>query len=58
MNAFFGLDNAIDDLRAQLGCYGDENAITPHIDHLARQGMVFQRDKTFDFVFTPWFSVA
>jgi len=34
---------AVDDLRPQLGCYGDENAITPHIDHLAQQGMVFKR---------------
>ena len=34
---------AVDDLRTALGCYGDPNAITPHIDRLASQGMLFQR---------------
>ena len=34
---------AIDDLRPTLGCYGDELAITPHIDALASRGMTFNR---------------
>jgi iduronate 2-sulfatase len=34
---------AVDDLRPQLGCYGDTDAVTPHIDLLARCGMVFER---------------
>ncbi|MCA9102738.1 MAG: sulfatase [Planctomycetales bacterium] len=34
---------AADDLRNDLGCYGDRLARTPHIDHLARQGVVFER---------------
>ncbi|MCY3780403.1 MAG: sulfatase [Chloroflexi bacterium] len=33
---------AVDDLRTALGCFGDENAVTPHIDRLAAHGMVFQ----------------
>ena len=32
---------AIDDLRPFIGCYGDPNARTPHIDSLARRGVVF-----------------
>ena len=34
---------AVDDLRPQLGCYGDSLAITPNIDRLAANGMVFNR---------------
>jgi arylsulfatase A-like enzyme len=34
---------AIDDLRPELGCYGSPQAITPHIDRLAGQGMRFDR---------------
>jgi iduronate 2-sulfatase len=34
---------AVDDLRPMLGCYGDEVAVTPHIDALAARGMVFER---------------
>lgn len=34
---------AVDDLRPALGCYGDRDAITPHIDRLAAEGMLFQR---------------
>ena len=33
----------IDDLRPDLGCYGDEFAITPNFDRLAAQGTVFNR---------------
>ena len=34
---------ALDDLRPALACFGDETAITPNIDRLAKRGMVFQR---------------
>jgi len=34
---------AVDDLRPALGCYGDSIAITPNIDHLSKQGVVFSR---------------
>jgi len=34
---------AIDDLRPNLGCYGDRIAKTPHIDSLAARGIVFNR---------------
>ncbi len=34
---------AVDDLRPQLGCYGDALAKTPHIDRLAARGIVFHR---------------
>lgn len=34
---------AVDDLRPQLGCYGDPVAITPNIDRLAKMGVVFDR---------------
>ncbi|MDF7826212.1 sulfatase-like hydrolase/transferase [Pontiellaceae bacterium B12227] len=33
----------IDDLRPQLGCYGSEEVISPNIDRLANEGMVFDR---------------
>ena len=33
----------IDDLRPQLGCYGDPLAKSPHIDRLAARGMLFER---------------
>jgi iduronate 2-sulfatase len=32
-----------DDLRNDLGCYGDALAVTPHLDRLAAEGMVFER---------------
>ncbi|WP_460539674.1 sulfatase [Echinicola sediminis] len=32
---------AIDDLRPELGCYGSDIAITPHIDALAADGLMF-----------------
>ena len=34
---------AIDDLRAELGCYGSKHIISPHIDKLAQQGTLFER---------------
>jgi len=33
----------VDDLRPELGCYGDTNIKTPNIDRLAAQGVVFNR---------------
>ena len=34
---------AVDDLRTALGCYGDKTIQSPHIDRLAREGLVFER---------------
>ncbi len=34
---------AIDDLSNALGCYGDEVAVTPHMDELAKRGVLFDR---------------
>ncbi len=34
---------AVDDLRPQLGCYGNKEIISPNIDRLASQGFVFER---------------
>jgi len=34
---------AVDDLRPALGCYGDTFAISPHIDRLARRGLLLER---------------
>lgn len=34
---------AIDDLRPELGCYGSDVAITPHMDALASDGLLFDR---------------
>lgn len=34
---------AVDDLRPELGCYGSPIAITPHIDKLASEGLLFNR---------------
>ncbi len=34
---------AVDDLRVELGCYGDTIVKSPHIDRLARQGTLFTR---------------
>ncbi|MEM6911442.1 MAG: sulfatase [Verrucomicrobiota bacterium] len=33
---------AVDDLRSQLGCYGDTDMVTPHIDALAAEGVLFR----------------
>lgn len=34
---------AVDDLRPELGCYDSPIAVTPHLDTLAGQGLLFQR---------------
>ncbi len=34
---------AVDDLRPELGCYGHKTILTPHIDRIAKEGMVFLR---------------
>jgi len=34
---------AVDDLRPQLGCYGHEQMLSPNIDRLASEGMLFRR---------------
>ncbi len=34
---------AIDDLRPQLGCYGEEQMISPNIDRMASEGLLFER---------------
>jgi len=34
---------AVDDLRPQLNCYGHQQMISPNIDRLAAQGMIFHR---------------
>jgi arylsulfatase A-like enzyme len=34
---------AVDDLRPQLGCYGQSQIKSPNIDRLARRGMLFER---------------
>lgn len=34
---------AVDDLRVDLGCYGNRHVISPHIDRLAEQGTLFER---------------
>ncbi|MEO0476276.1 MAG: sulfatase [Planctomycetota bacterium] len=33
----------IDDLRPELGCYGSPVAVTPHLDQLASEGLLFER---------------
>ncbi len=33
---------AVDDLRPELGCYGDEQVISPNIDKLAGAGVIFE----------------
>jgi len=34
---------AVDDLRPQLGCYGQQQIRSPHIDRLATSGLLFER---------------
>ena len=31
----------VDDLKAELGCYGADGALTPNIDRLAQRGITF-----------------
>lgn len=33
----------VDDMRPDLGCYGDKTAITPNMDRLAKSGTLFER---------------
>lgn len=42
-----------DDLATRLGCYGDTTAITPNIDRLAREGVLFERAYAQGVVCTP-----
>ncbi|WP_168442109.1 sulfatase-like hydrolase/transferase [Pontiella desulfatans] len=42
-----------DDLSTRLGCYGDRVAITPAIDQLAREGVLFERAYACGTVCTP-----
>lgn len=42
-----------DDLATRLGCYGDKAAITPNLDRLAREGVVFERAYAQGVVCTP-----
>lgn len=34
---------AVDDLRPELGCYGSDIAVTPNLDSLAKNGLLFNR---------------
>jgi arylsulfatase A-like enzyme len=36
----------MDDMRPELGCYGRDHVVSPHIDRLGSQGMVFRRAYT------------
>jgi iduronate 2-sulfatase len=40
MNVLFVV---VDDLRPELGCYGKDQIISPNIDNLARDGVLFER---------------
>jgi iduronate 2-sulfatase len=42
-----------DDPATRLGCYGDKVAITPNLDRLASEGVVFAKDYCPDAVCTP-----
>lgn len=42
-----------DDLATRLGCYGDPAAITPNLDRLARESVVFERAYSQGVVCTP-----
>ncbi len=33
----------VDDLRPELGCYGNRHIRSPHIDQLSREGLLFER---------------
>ncbi|GAA4814994.1 sulfatase [Litoribaculum gwangyangense] len=43
----------IDDLRAELGCYGSKTAITPNIDQLASEGVLFSKAYTQQAICAP-----
>ena len=43
----------IDDLRAELGCYGSQTAITPNIDKLATEGVLFNKAYTQQAICAP-----
>ncbi|WP_203257124.1 sulfatase [Hyunsoonleella ulvae] len=43
----------IDDLRTELGCYGSETAITPNIDKLASEGVMFNKAYTQQAICAP-----
>lgn len=56
-NSSFGNKNvlfiAIDDLRPELNCYGNPQMITPNIDKLASDGMLFTNASTQQAICTP-----
>jgi arylsulfatase A-like enzyme len=43
----------VDDLRAELGCYGSQTAITPNIDKLASDGVMFNKAYTQQAICAP-----
>ena len=43
----------VDDLRAELGCYGSKTAITPNIDKLAKDGVLFDKAYTQQAICAP-----
>jgi arylsulfatase A-like enzyme len=43
----------VDDLRAELGCYGSNTAITPNIDKLASDGVMFNKAYTQQAICAP-----
>ncbi|MGB5418385.1 sulfatase [Algibacter sp.] len=43
----------VDDLRAELGCYGSKTAITPNIDKLASNGVMFNKAYTQQAICAP-----
>ena len=43
----------VDDLRAELGCYGSDTAITPNIDKLASEGVMFNKAYTQQAICAP-----
>ncbi|WP_396600662.1 sulfatase [Algibacter sp. R77976] len=43
----------VDDLRSELGCYGSPTAITPNIDKLAKEGVMFNKAYTQQAICAP-----
>ncbi|PWH84460.1 hypothetical protein DIS18_08030 [Algibacter marinivivus] len=43
----------VDDLRAELGCYGSKTALTPNIDELAKDGVMFNKAYTQQAICAP-----